>query len=64
MALYTVRWEINIDAPCAKDAAEQAWNIMKEPVNEATYLDVYETKADGSVGTLIRNFDMDEREGK
>lgn len=60
MPLYNIRWEIDVDKPTAKEAADWAWKVMKEKENEATYLDVYDTEDDNLVG----QFDMDEQEGR
>ena len=40
MPLYRVKWEIDIDAESYEEAAEQAWEIMKEQENEASFLDL------------------------
>lgn len=53
MAMYTVKWIIDIEASHAKEAAQKAWEIMKEPVNDATFMDVYENDIH------IDDYDMD-----
>ena len=57
MPLFTVKWEIDVDMPSAQEAADWAWDIMKEQENDATYLDVYEGEQ------YIQSYDMDKSEG-
>lgn len=56
--MYTIKWEIDVEAKSPREAAEWAWKVMKEKENEATFLDVYNTDKD-----FINSFDMDYSKG-
>ena len=40
MPLYRVRWEIDLDADTAEEAAHEAYKIQKDGSSEATVFDV------------------------
>ena len=40
MKSYRVRWEINVDARSAKEAAREALRIQRDPGSEAIFFDV------------------------
>ena len=40
---YRVQWEIDIEAATPKEAAEQAFEIMKDPESIATVFDVFDS---------------------
>lgn len=41
MTDYTVKWEINIEADSAEDAARQALEIQRDPESQATVFEVH-----------------------
>ena len=56
MPNYMVQWEIELSAENPRDAAKEAWEIMRDPGSIATVFDVF--GEDGSV----KRIDLEEED--